>query len=142
MTPGSSHRSARDRSPPPIDSAAEPSETQDETRSKTRVPYISPATIPWLRPLQAYSLRCRYTLRKDQFDRVRLFACQKRYAAHGGKESLRLEGDPFFRLMRNHLAIIGVIPFDQLGNEQGPVQLILFSFKDNKLTWWRRMADA
>src|SRR5258705_7662883 len=39
------------------------------------------------------------------------------------KENLPLEPDPFFRLCRNHLAIIGVIPFDQLGNEQGSIQL-------------------
>src|SRR6516225_7567088 len=75
----------------------------------------------------AHFRRIRYdvdiTLRKDHCDRVRLFARKNRYAANGGKESLPFEGDPFFRLKRNHLAIIGVIPFDQLGNEQGSVQL-------------------
>jgi hypothetical protein len=73
----------------------------------------------------AHFRRIRYdvdiTFRKDQFDR--LFARQKRYSAHGGKESLPIEPDPFFRLGRNHLAIIGVTPFDQLGNKQGSVQL-------------------
>src|SRR5271166_6571814 len=63
------------------------------------------------------------TFRKDQFHRVRLFARQKRYSANGGKESRPFEGDPFLRLGRNHLAIIGVIPFDQLGSKQGSVQL-------------------
>src|SRR5271165_4652162 len=75
----------------------------------------------------AHFRRIRYdvdiTFRKDQFDRVRLFARQKRYSANGGKESRPFEGDPFLRLGRNHLAIIGVIPFDQLGSKQGSVQL-------------------
>src|ERR1700730_9209430 len=39
------------------------------------------------------------------------------------RKSLPLEPDSFFRLGRNDLAIIGVTPFDQLGNEQGSIQL-------------------